>query len=144
MQTKNNYDIYWQKVDSTSNDGTGIFNGELGMITKIKELDRQLRVLFDDGKEAWYEFSELDQLEHAYAITIHKAQGSEFDVVITVIPQTSPMLLTRNILYTSITRAKEMLVLLGSENVIRFMIQNADNRKRNTGLEFKLRELKKE
>ena len=138
MQTKNNYDIYWQRIDNEEDDGTGIYNGELGRIVKINEIDKQIKVLFDDGKQAWYMYSDLEQLEHAYAITIHKAQGSEFDVVIIVVAGTAPMLLTRNLLYTGITRAKEMLLIIGSENIINFMIQNSDTRKRNTGLEYKL------
>ncbi len=142
MQTKNNYDIFWQRVDDEGDNGTGIYNGELGRIQRINEIEKQIKVLFDDGKEAWYVYSDLEQLEHAYAITIHKAQGSEFDVVIVVAASTAPMLLTRNLLYTSITRAKEMLLIIGSENVVNFMIQNSDTRKRNTGLEFKLRSIK--
>lgn len=138
MQTKNNYDIFWQRIDNERENGTGIYNGELGRIAKINEFEKQIKVLFDDGKEAWYMYSDLEQLEHAYAITIHKAQGSEFDVVIIVATQTAPMLLTRNLLYTSITRAKEMLLIIGNENVINYMIQNSDIRKRNTGLEYKL------
>ena len=138
MQTKNNYDIYWQRIDNEEDDGTGIYNGELGRIIKINEIDKQIKVLFDDGKQAWYMYSDLEQLEHAYAITIHKAQGSEFDVVIIVVAGTAPMLLTRNLLYTGITRAKEMLLIIGSDNIINFMIQNSDTRKRNTGLEYKL------
>lgn len=138
MQTKNNYDIFWQKVENSKENGTGIFNGELGRIQKIYEVEKQIKILFDDGKEAWYTYSELDQIEHAYAITIHKAQGSEFDVVIVVMPQTSPMLLTRNLLYTSMTRAKEMLIMIGDDQVMGYMIKNADNRKRNTGLAYKM------
>jgi len=110
MQIKNNYDIYWEKgrkeADIKYENGTGIFNGELGRIAKIDFEEKQLEVDFDDRKTAWYAFSELEQLEHAYAITIHKAQGSEFDVVILAIPPSSNMLLTRNLLYTGITRAK--------------------------------------
>ena len=89
MQTKNNYDIFWQRVDNEYENGTGIYNGELGRIQKINELEKQMKVLFDDGKEAWYMYSELEQLEHAYAITIHKAQGSEFDVVIVIATRNS-------------------------------------------------------
>lgn len=142
MQIKNNYDIYWEKRQEYYENGTGIFNGELGRIKKIDEVEKQIKVIFDDDKEAWYSFSDMEQLEHAYAITIHKAQGSEFDVVIIVVPPSSPMLLTRNLLYTSLTRAKKLLVLIGSENIINFMVQNADNRKRNTGLKYKLIKIK--
>jgi exodeoxyribonuclease V alpha subunit len=136
MQIKNNYDIYW--IKNNNEDGTGIFNGELGTITKINEETKQIEVCFDDEKNAWYEFSELDQIEHSYSITIHKSQGSEFDVVIMCLPQAAPMLLTRNLLYTGITRAKELLIVLGTNNVINFMIQNTETKKRNTGLESKM------
>lgn len=81
----------------------------------------------------------MDQIEHAYAITVHKAQGSEFDVVIMVVTQSSAMLLTRNLLYTGLTRAKKLLILIGNDNVVKFMIQNADTKIRNTGLEYKLK-----
>ena len=142
MQIKNNYDIYWQKGNTLSltyEDGTGIFNGELGKIEKIDILNKQIKILFDDEKEAWYAFSDMDQIEHAYAITVHKAQGSEFDVVIMVVTQSSAMLLTRNLLYTGLTRAKKLLILIGNDNVVKFMIQNADTKVRNTGLEYKLK-----
>ena len=143
MQIKNNYDIYWEKGRKNSNvryeNGTGIFNGEIGRIAYIDNESKQLEVDFDDGKTAWYTFSELDELEHAYAITIHKAQGSEFDVVILVVPQASNMLLTRNLLYTGITRAKKMIIVLSNDRLIDFMINNSENKKRNTGLKYKLK-----
>lgn len=142
MQVKNNYDIYWEKGNTRSltyENGTGIFNGELGKILKIDFLNKQIKILFDDEKEAWYAFSDMDQIEHAYAITVHKAQGSEFDVVIMVVTQSSAMLLTRNLLYTGLTRAKKLLILIGNDNVVKFMIQNADTKIRNTGLEYKLK-----
>ena len=141
MQIKNNYDIYWEKGSRndlrTYESGTGVFNGEIGRIVKISNEERQIQVLFDDGKVTWYAYSELDQLEHAYAITIHKAQGSEFDVVILAVPQSSNMLLTRNLLYTGITRAKKLLIVIGNKNLIEFMINNCDTKKRNTGLRIK-------
>lgn len=144
MQVKNNYDIYWEKGNTLSltyENGTGIFNGELGKIVKIDFLNKQIKILFDDEKEAWYAFSDMDQIEHAYAITVHKAQGSEFDVVIMVVTQSSAMLLTRNLLYTGLTRAKKLLILIGNDNVVKFMIQNADTKIRNTGLEYKLKRI---
>ena len=106
-------------------------------IIKISNEERQIEIEFDDGKVTWYAFSELDQLEHAYSITIHKAQGSEFDVVILVVPQSSNMLLTRNLLYTGITRAKKLLIVIGNKNLVEFMINNCDTKKRNTGLRIK-------
>ncbi len=145
MQIKNNYDIFWDReIDGVYENSTGVFNGEIGRIEKIDLNERQMKVVFDDEKNVWYQFSELDQLELAYAITIHKSQGSEFDVVILAAPQAAPMLLTRNLLYTAITRAKKLLVVLGSNNTINYMINNVDSKKRNTGLKFKLERIMKE
>ena len=140
MQIKNNYDMTWDREldDGKIEYGEGIFNGEFGTIIDIKEKDKVVEVKFDDNKTAWYEFTELDQIEHSYAITIHKSQGSEFDVVIMVAPASSPMLLTRNLLYTGITRAKKLLIIIGTDNVVDYMIQNVDSKKRNTGLKQKL------
>lgn len=145
MQIKNNYDIFWDReIDGIYENSTGVFNGEIGRIEKIDLNERQIKVVFDDEKNVWYQFSELDQLELAYAITIHKSQGSEFDVVVLAVPQAAPMLLTRNLLYTAITRAKKLLVVLGSNNTINYMINNVDSKKRNTGLKFKLERIMKE
>lgn len=150
MQIKNNYDIFWEKqanpieINSKYESGTGIFNGELGVIEKIDEMEKTITIKFDDEKVAHYQFSEIEQIEHAYAITIHKAQGSEFDVAIMVVPQTAPQLLTRNLLYTGMTRAKEMLIIIGNPNLVQYMIQNADNKKRNTGLKYKMNKVNRE
>lgn len=138
MQIKNNYDIFWERQTDTYETGTGVFNGELGTILKIDEQNKRVKIQYDDEKIAWYEYSELDQIELAYCITIHKAQGSEFDVVIIPIFPSSPMLLTRNLLYTGITRAKKLLIVIGYDNVINSMIENNDIKKRNTGLAYKL------
>lgn len=134
MQMKNNYDIEWEQ---NGNIGNGIFNGEMGTIVKISNISEYVEVDFD-GKIVRYEFSELDQLEHSYAITVHKSQGSEFDVVIMPVVRSAPMLLTRNLLYTAITRAKKLLIIIGSQDVINFMIKNTDAKVRNTGLWFKM------
>lgn len=142
MQIKNNYDISWERRDGDNIEiGNGVFNGEMGTITNINEKEKNVRVKFDDEKVCWYEFNELEQLEHSYCITIHKAQGSEFDVVIMIIPQTAPMLLTRNLLYTGLTRAKKLLIVIGNDRIVDFMIRNVDSKKRNTGLEFKLKNI---
>ncbi|MBR3162913.1 MAG: ATP-dependent RecD-like DNA helicase [Clostridia bacterium] len=141
MQIKNNYDINWERDIDIHEIGSGVFNGEMGTILKINTQEKIVKIKFDDEKVCWYEFSELDQIEHSYCITIHKSQGSEFDVVIMVAPQAAPMLLTRNLLYTGITRAKKLLIIVGSDKVISYMIQNVDSKKRNTGLEYKLRNL---
>ena len=141
MQIKNNYDIFWEKENEKYETGMGVFNGELGIIERINEEEKMLQIRFDDEKVAWYQYADLDQIEHSYSITIHKAQGSEFDVVIMCIPPSSPMLLTRNLLYTGMTRAKKMLIVIGNNNVIEFMLKNADIKKRNTGLEEKLKKI---
>ena len=138
MQIKNNYDINWEKYGKNEETGTGVFNGEIGTILKIDNINKNIEILFDDNKVAWYQFTDLEQIEHSYAVTIHKAQGSEFNVVIMCIPRAAPMLLTRNLLYTGITRAKEMLIIIGGEDTINFMINNVDSKKRNTGLKYKM------
>ena len=142
MQIKNNYDMYWEKIcDSGVENGNGIFNGETGIITNINEKGKILSVKFDDEKVCKYEFNDLEQIEHSYCMTIHKAQGSEFDVVIMIVPQAAPMLLTRNLLYTGLTRAKKLLIVIGNDRVVDYMIKNVDSKKRNTGLEFKLKNM---
>ena len=142
MQIKNNYDMYWEKRNGYELEvGNGIFNGETGTIININEKEKNLCVKFDDEKVCWYEFNDLEKLEHSYCITIHKAQGSEFDVVIMIIPQAAPMLLTRNLLYTGLTRAKKLLIVIGNDRIVDYMIKNVDSKKRNTGLEYKLRNM---
>lgn len=138
MQIKNNYDIYWEKHKEQFEYGSGIFNGEFGTIVDFNEEEKQIQVLYDDDKNVWYSYQDIDQIEHAYAITVHKSQGSEFDVVILPITASAPMLLTRNLLYTAITRARKLLIVISSQNIIDKMIQNYDSKKRNTGLEYKL------
>ena len=141
MQIKNNYDIFWEREVDEYETGNGVFNGEFGTIMSIDEAEKRVKIKFDDEKYSWYQYSELDQIEHAYSITVHKAQGSEFDVVIMPIVQAAPILLTRNLLYTGMTRAKKLLIIVGNANVIEFMINNVDSKKRNTGLEYKLRNM---
>ncbi len=144
MQTKNNYNILWEKENEREFKkelGNGIFNGELGVIEKINKEEKSIKVKFDDGKVATYENADLEQLEHAYAITVHKSQGSEFDVVILVASQSAPMLLTRNLIYTAMTRAKKLLIVIGPQSTVNYMIQNNTTRQRNTGLRFKLEQI---
>ena len=144
MQTKNNYNLLWEKDNDRTfrkELGNGIFNGELGIIDRINKEEKTVRVKFDDGKIATYDNTDLDQLEHAYAITVHKSQGSEFDVVILVASQSAPMLLTRNLIYTAMTRAKKLLIVIGSQSVVSYMIQNNTTRQRNTGLTYKLEKI---
>ena len=110
-------------------------------IYRINKEEKTVRVKFDDGKIATYDNTDLDQLEHAYAITVHKSQGSEFDVVILVASQSAPMLLTRNLIYTAMTRAKKLLIVIGPQSVVSYMIQNNTTRQRNTGLTYKLEKI---
>ena len=144
MQTKNNYNLLWEKDNDRTfrkELGNGIFNGELGIIDRINKEEKTVRVKFDDGKIATYDNTDLDQLEHAYVITVHKSQGSEFDVVILVASQSAPMLLTRNLIYTAMTRAKNLLIVIGPQSVVSYMIQNNTTRQRNTGLTYKLEKI---
>ncbi len=134
MQTKNNYDIVWEK---DGKEGNGIFNGDIGTVLSVDSHAETLTVDFD-GRLAEYEFSALDEIEHAYAITIHKSQGSEYPVVIIPLFSYSPRLLTRNLLYTAVTRAKDMVILVGSEDIVKSMVDNNRLVQRYTGLSFLL------
>lgn len=135
MQTKNNYDIVWNK---NGIEGVGIFNGDIGYVVDIDLKGETLTVSFDD-REAEYAFSELDQLELAYAITVHKSQGSEYGTVVLPVCDRSRMLMTKNLLYTAVTRAKDMVVAVGSEEVVLGMVGNDRQIRRYTGLPFLIR-----
>ena len=134
MHIKNNYKIKWFKKDRPEIDGEGIFNGEMGEIESINDKAREILVRFDDDRCAIYNFNELRQLEHCYAITVHKSQGSEFSYCVIPLVGNPPMLMTRNILYTAITRAKKMVVIVGTREHIRCMAQNDRQQLRFTGL----------
>lgn len=137
MQIVNNYD---KKFSINGELFDGIYNGDIGYIKDIDNLNQKLIVLFDEEKEVVYEFEELDQLEHAFAVTIHKSQGSEFDYVILPLYTGYQKLFTRNLLYTAMTRAKKMLVIVGSTNIINFMVDNIESKNRITGLTNKILE----
>lgn len=137
MQIVNNYD---KKFSINGEHFDGIYNGDIGYIKEVDNLNQRLIVLFDEEKEVIYEFDELDQLEHAYAVTIHKSQGSEFDYVILPLYTGYQKLFTRNLLYTAMTRAKKMLVIVGSTNIINFMVDNVESKNRMTGLTSKILE----
>lgn len=139
MQTKNNYDIEWTK--GRNEYGSGIFNGEMGIIETVDNNSGVLTVRFEDGKVADYLYSDLEQIEHCFAITVHKSQGSEFSRVIMPIMQVPPMLLTRNLLYTGMTRAKKKLIMIGNESTVEYMINNINTKVRNTGLKYKLQNI---
>lgn len=134
MQIKNNYDLYWETIKGNGY-GTGVFNGDLGIINKID--GNIVEVIYDDEKIVKYE-GNIEELEHAYAITIHKSQGSEFPVVVMPITNGPPMLYARNLLYTGVTRAKKFLIILGKESIVNYMISNNNTKSRNTGLKEKM------
>ena len=136
MQIRNNYDIEWKKTDGSAV-GTGIFNGDVGTIVSIEPREELLRVVFDD-REAAYDFTQLGELEPAYAITVHKSQGSEYRAVILTAWNGSPYLLNRSILYTAITRARELLIIVGREETVAMMTENAKKNRRYTGLKLRL------
>ena len=145
MQTKNDYDIEWKKVlsDGSTESGTGIFNGDIGKIVSCNEIIKQITVDFD-GKLAIYNYGMLENLELAYAITVHKSQGSEYDYVVLTIFGVYDRLNYRNLLYTAVTRAKKLLVIVGSRDSIRDMINNMSAPERNTCLLEMLKEVVKD
>lgn len=136
MQIKNDYDIIWSK---DGEEGCGIFNGDIGTVISILNDDSCMLIEFE-GRLTRYEFSMLDELEHAYAITIHKSQGSEYPYVIIPVYNCGDKLLTRNLLYTAVTRAQTMVVLVGRPELIHKMVENNRQTKRYTGLKYFLKE----
>ena len=139
MQTKNNYDIEWQRDDGTN--GNGVFNGDIGLIYDIDHKNQSMEIVFDD-KSVTYDFSYLEELEHAYAITVHKSQGSEYPIVIIPAYRAPEMLLTRNMLYTAVTRAQKMVIIVGERDVVQKMVDNDRQTLRYTSLArlFEVRE----
>jgi len=133
MQIKNNYNIEWKQRYAFEK-GKGVFNGDIGYIHEVNLNDKTILVVFDDDREVIYEFAQLDELVLSYAVTVHKSQGSEFPVVVMPLFNVPPMLRNKNILYTAITRAKELVVLVGTEIQLKGMIGNISHAKRNSGL----------
>ena len=136
MQIRNNYDILWKKTDG-SQVGAGIFNGDVGTIISIDPGMETVSVVFDD-RQADYDFTQLNELEPAYAMTVHKSQGSEYRAVVLAAWNASAYLLNRSVLYTAITRAKELLIIVGREDTVSAMVQNAKVGRRYTGLKLRL------
>ena len=136
MQIRNNYDIMWKRCDGEEV-GTGIFNGDVGVIKSIDPAMEQVTVVFDD-REVDYEFDQLHELEPAFAMTVHKSQGSEYRCVVLSAWNGSPYLLNRSVLYTAITRARELLIIVGREETVGAMVQNAKVGRRYTGLKLRL------
>ena len=136
MQIRNNYDIMWKKCDGSAV-GTGVFNGDIGNILEIDPNMETVSVQFDD-RIVDYDFSQLGELEPAYAMTVHKSQGSEYRAVVLCAWNGSPYLLSRSVLYTAITRARELLVIVGREEVVAAMTENAKKNRRYSGLKLRL------
>ena len=136
MQIKNNYDIMWSRG---AEEGSGVFNGDIGLITEIDSLDAVLTVDFD-GRRVEYGLDGLGELEHAFAVTVHKSQGNEFDAVIMPVMAVNPRLCYRNLLYTAVTRAKKLMILVGNEGTVREMTLNNSKTKRYSALGYFLKE----
>lgn len=149
MQIKNNYDMEWEiigKYNLPIDKGTGIFNGDVGVIQSINTFTRSMMIEFDDERTVEYPFENLEELDLAYAITIHKSQGSEYPVIIVPLLEessqsfTKKMLFTRNLLYTGVTRARQSVILIGSAETVDYMIENDTVQKRYTSLLERIRE----
>lgn len=144
MQIKNNYQLEWEvctKYGMTVDKGLGIFNGDMGTITEINTYEETVSVEYDEHRIVKYPYNLLDELELAYAITIHKSQGSEYPAVVIPLLQGPKQLYSRNLLYTAVTRARQCVTLVGSDAVFQDMIQNANEQNRNTSLSERIREL---
>ncbi len=138
MQNKNNYNLEWN-LQRGSEKGMGVFNGDVGFVTDINYPAKNLTVTFDDEKTVKYDFGSLEELELAYAITVHKSQGSEFDVVIMPIFETHRLLMTRNLLYTGVTRARKLVILVGKEEILKQFILNDRIQERYSALNEKMK-----
>ena len=146
MQIRNNYQIEWEIQSSFGTmieKGTGIFNGDMGIINEINEFAEIITVEFDDGKTVEYSFSQLDELDLAYAITIHKSQGSEYPAVILPLLTGPSILFNRNLLYTAVTRARQCVIIIGREQTVQVMIDNVSEQRRYTGLSDRIQEIYK-
>ena len=141
IQTRNNYDLIWHKKTASGwEDGSGVFNGDIGFVIQADPGEHSLTVRFDENREVLYESGDLEDLSLAYCLSVHKSQGSEFPVVILPVTGGPSMLLTRNLFYTALTRAKNLVVLVGTEGVIQAMVENDHEARRYTTLTRRLRE----
>ena len=143
MQIRNNYKLEWKIFsDGTKggllDQGIGVFNGDMGIVTEINDFDEKVIVTFDDGRVASYDYNMLDELEHAFAITIHKSQGSEYPVVVIPLLMTHFVMLQRNLVYTGITRAKKICIIVGTTKALAYSVHNMVVLKRNTKLKERL------
>ena len=143
MQIRNNYQLEWEirsKYGLSIDKGTGVFNGDTGIIREINDFAETMTVEFDEGRMVEYSFKLLDELELAYAITIHKSQGSEYPAVVIPLLNGPSMLMNRNLLYTAVTRARKCVTLVGNDTTFNQMIQNTSQQKRYSGLRDRLQE----
>ncbi|WP_394018066.1 SF1B family DNA helicase RecD2 [Anaerococcus cruorum] len=138
MQVRNNYDLV---AENALTEAEGVYNGDIGFVNQIDKEDEKLEVEFYDGSVVTYKKEDIRDLDLSYAITIHKSQGSEFDCVIIPMMQVAPMLLTRNLLYTGVTRAKKLVVLVGEKRIIKQMVDNNNSNKRYTNLSYWINEM---
>ncbi len=136
MQIKNNYNMVWKNINDKSDFGKGVFNGDEGVLTEINNRNESIKVLFDGYKECEYDFSNLDELELSYATTIHKSQGSEYKIVVIPVFNGPPMLMTRNLLYTGITRGRELVVVVGTKEYLEKMVDNNKEFNRYSSLAY--------
>ena len=137
MQIKNNYQMAWEIRGArgiVTEQGMGVFNGDVGIIKNINLFMENMEVQFDDGKFVSYSFKQLEELELAYAVTIHKSQGSEYPAVVLPLITGPRMLMTRNLLYTAVTRAKKCVTIVGVEDAVKEMVANNNEVKRHSGL----------
>ena len=144
MQIKNNYQLEWEVVSKYNivvDEGVGIFNGDVGVIREINDFSSTLVVEFDECRRVTYPFTGLDELELAYAVTIHKSQGSEYPAVVMPILSGPRLLFNRNLLYTAVTRAKHCVTILGSSRMLQEMIDNTGENDRYTSLDQRIREI---
>jgi len=140
MQIRNNYQMEWKNIEDFT-EGEGVFNGDVGFIRKVDREFNEVTVVYDEVRYVTYHFNQLDELELAYAVTVHKSQGSEFPIVIMPVSWFPPMLATRNLLYTGVTRGKRAVVLVGSESKLNAMVDNDRIKERFSGLDIRLRRL---
>ena len=143
MQTKNNYQLEWEirsKYGLCIDKGTGIFNGDMGIIEEINDFAETMTVSFDEGRMVEYPYKLLDELELAYAVTIHKSQGSKYPAVVIPLLSGPRMLMNRNLLYTAVTRAKKCVTIVGNDITFNQMIENNSQLKRYSGLRDRLTE----
>lgn len=136
MQTKNNYRLEFKRSDGSL--GKGVFNGETGIVAAVYDEDKKISVCYDEERWVEYEYVQLDEIELAYAVTVHKSQGSEFPVVIIPMSWFPPALATRNLIYTAVTRGKEKVIIAGRSDYLNAMVDNDEEGKRNSGLKSRL------